>query len=438
MEAANGASKARRGMAAALSLEFLLLCAASRFGDFAVAGNSLKFVGLMFVAGAVFVATLGYMRVRRIEPTPVAFWIAAVALRVAMLGMVPSDDFWRYVWEGRLQHLGWNPYVLGPSALELVPFRDALWHRINYPESAAIYPPAAELVFAAIARFSTSVIAFKCTFICADLLTALVLVRLCRSSRAAAWYAWNPAVVGAFAGAAHFDSLMLLPMTAALFALERATADPDRPAHWNWALLSAALLGLAIAFKLIPVFLLPAWICALGWRSGVLALTLAVPAALSSIYGGMQTVLGPLLAFADVTRFNDLTWWIVEAITIPNPFQRNWPFTVALAVGVLIATIRFRADWRRCGFWSLGLALVLSPVFHPWYATWILPLACWRRVHAWSVLSLSVLAAFVLWETTQWWTAWQPNLLTRALVILPPLIAWRCEAALRKPRTPAA
>ena len=424
-------------MAVALALEFVLLLGASRFGDFAIAGNSLKFVALMLPAGAVFVATLGYVRVRRIELSPAAFWTAAAVLRIAMLATVPGDDFWRYVWEGRLQLCGNNPYLLGPAAPELFPLRDAIWHRINHPESAAIYPPAAELVFAGIARFSTSAMAFKLTFVAADLLTAALLVRLCGSFRAAAWYAWNPAVVYAFAGAGHFDSLMLLPMTAAVLALDRATADSARPAEWKPSLVSAVLLGVAIAFKLVPVFLLPAWICALGWRSGVLALTLAIPAALSSIYGGVGTVFRPLLAFADVTRFNDLIWWFVEAITLPNPFQRNWPFTVGLALGVLIVAVRFRRDWRRCALWSFGLALVLSPVLHPWYATWILPLACWRRLVAWSILSISVLAAFLLWEATRWWTAWQPNFLTRALVIVPPLVAWWCEAAMRKSRSAA-
>jgi hypothetical protein len=53
--------------------------------------------------------------------------------------------------------------------------------------------------------------------------------------------------------------------------------------------------------------------------------------------------------------------------------------------------------------------------------TWILPLACWRQQHAWTVLSLSVLSAFLLWDSTPVWGAWQPNLLTRSFVILPPL-----------------
>jgi hypothetical protein len=112
-----------------------------------------------------------------------------------------------------------------------------------------------------------------------------------------------------------------------------------------------------------------------------------------------------------------------------NPWQRNWPYVIALLLAVAAVSVRFRADWRRAALWSLGLALVLSPVLHPWYVTWILPLACWERAHAWSVLAISSLAAFLLWESTAYWTAWQPNGITRTLVILPPVIAWVLAAA---------
>ena len=132
----------------------------------------------------------------------------------------------------------------------------------------------------------------------------------------------------------------------------------------------------------------------------------------------------PLLAFADVTRFNDLVWGWIEALTVHNPYGRNWPFTLTLACAVSVIAWKFRADWRRSAFWVLGAALLLSPVLHPWYVIWILPLAVWRGQIAWTILSLSVLTALLLWETTPLWTAWQPNVITRSFVIFPPLAAW--------------
>ena len=427
----------RGALCAALLAEGALLLAASRFGDFALSGYSAKFVSLIILAGACFLLAVRFFA--RVEHRGsderhggvLVFWIAAVALRLAMLGCAPGDDMWRFVWEGRVQLAGKNPYVLSPAATELAALRDEDWTRINHPESPTIYPPAAQLAFSAIAAISATPLAFKLVFVAGDLLTALLLVRLCNSHRVAAWYAWNPAVIYAFAGAGHYDSLMLLAVTAALWALERWEADPSAT---GLAAASASLLGVAIALKIVPVFLLPAWAIALRRRPGVLVFAAAIPAGSLLLYGGPHVVLKPLAAFAEVTRFNDLIWWGVEAITIPNPYGRNWPFTLAMAVAAAVVIFRLRHDWRRCALWLMGVALLLSPVLHPWYVTWILPLAVWRRARVWTVLSLSALAALLLWESSRWWTAWQPNLLTRAFVIIPPLLAWGVQAMRAPPR----
>jgi hypothetical protein len=138
-------------------------------------------------------------------------------------------------------------------------------------------------------------------------------------------------------------------------------------------------------------------------------------------------VLKPLGAFAEVTRFNDPLWWAIEVLTGPNPFQRNWPFTLVLCATLLWIFYQFKNDWPRCALWSLGSVLLLSPVLHPGYVTWILPLACWRRGVPWSIFSLSVLGALLLWQATPLWNAWEPNPITRAIVLLPPLAAWHWQ-----------
>lgn len=416
-------------LAVLLALEATLLFAASWFGDFTVPGNARAFVALMWGAGIAFAgAVTVFARNAALRPVAI-FWAMAILLRLVMLGCAPADDFWRYAWEGRIQNEGFNPYLFSPSAPELEPLRDSTWARINHPESAAIYPPATELVFAALASISTSPLAFKIAFAAADLAALALLLQLVGGANRyhrVAWYAWNPAVAYAFCGAGHYDSLMLVTLTASLVLLRNATRADRR--GWMLAVSSSALMGLAIAFKLIPIFLLPAWCLALRRHSVALIVALLVPLGLSLWYGGVHVVLRPFRAFADVTRFHDLVWWFIEAVTIPNPWQRNWPFSVALAVGIVVVTWQFRNDWQRAALWILGLALLLSPVLHPWYATWILPLAVWRQAPAWTALSISALASLLLWETTGLWTAWQPNLLTRTLVILPPAAVWILHA----------
>lgn len=411
--------------AAAAGVELALLGAASAHGNFVQHGEALIFVPLVLLAGVAF-----FCAVRCFETLPAGWhsrtlWALAVALRIAMLPCAPGNDFLRYEWEGRVQNAGENPYVLSPIAPELQRLRTESWPRINHPEVAAIYPPAAQFIFAAMTRVSTSPYWFKLVFIGADLLT-LALLLLLVNARTAASYAWNPAVIYAFAGGAHYDSLMLLALTGAVVALHRSNGSYSTNPRWQLA--SVLCLAVAISLKFVPAVLLPVWAFALGSRAWLLGLCAALPAALTIPFEGIAATLHPLRDFADVTRFNELFVWI-----FPNPWQRNWPVTTLLIVAVAVIAVRLRRDWARSALWVTGTMLILSPVLHPWYATWILPLAIRRRQHAWTVLSVSALSAFFLWDTTALWTEWQPNLLTRALVIVPPLLAWRLQSKSDEP-----
>ena len=143
-----------------------------------------------------------------------------------------GDDFWRYRWEGTIQLHRVNPYLHAPDDPALAPLRDADWLRVNHRDYPAIYPPAAELIFAVLAALHAPPLGDKLLFTLADLGVVVMLSRLlARGSppsagppRAAAWYAWNPLAVYAFAGGGHYDSLMLLALVAAVWTLDRACA----------------------------------------------------------------------------------------------------------------------------------------------------------------------------------------------------------------------
>src|SRR5262245_363898 len=66
----------------------------------------------------------------------------AMLYRLIFLGTPPilSDDIDRYVWEGRIQNHGFNPYSLAPNAKELESLRDENYEHVNHAEISAIYP----------------------------------------------------------------------------------------------------------------------------------------------------------------------------------------------------------------------------------------------------------------------------------------------------------
>ena len=257
----------------ALLAEILLLAALHRFDDWRYATMPIKFVETAVLCGiAFFAAASSFARVPLGRMAGVTFWVAAIVLRIVALPLEPGDDLWRYQWEGKVQNAGFNPYVLAPNDEQLTPIRAqfADWSQINHRDYSAIYPPGAELLFAALSRFGAGPLAYKLIFAAADLAAIAVLLRLIGGSTRfadAAWYAWNPLVVYSFAGAAHFDSLMILPMLVGILFFMRSQAATEPSARWRYAILGALAMGLAISIKLIPVLLLPVCVFALGRRA---------------------------------------------------------------------------------------------------------------------------------------------------------------------------
>jgi len=72
--------------------------------------------------------------------------IVAAAMRLLLLPGVPiSTDIFRYIWDGRVQGAGINPYLFIPADATLSGLRDAaIFPYINRAQAApTIYPPAA-------------------------------------------------------------------------------------------------------------------------------------------------------------------------------------------------------------------------------------------------------------------------------------------------------
>ena len=59
-----------------------------------------------------------------------------------------DDDIHRYVWDGRLQRLGYNPYLVVPSDPSLTGLHTPETRNLNNRDLASPYPPAAQLFFA--------------------------------------------------------------------------------------------------------------------------------------------------------------------------------------------------------------------------------------------------------------------------------------------------
>jgi hypothetical protein len=213
-------------------------------------------------------------------------------------------------------------------------------------------------------------------------------------------------------------------MTAGILFLTRFEAVSDSRTKWRLALAASAAFGMAISIKLVPVLLLLTCVFALGFRAITLVASLGIPALLSMFYGWPKIHIWESLGrFAHVTRLNDLFWWLIEETVWPNPHQKNYHYNVIVIICVALVSLLFWRNWKRGMLWTLGTALILSPVFHPWYCTWILPLAAWRRSFAWYVLSITLFAYFLFWNERLFFLPWHAEPWMRAIILVPPVAA---------------
>jgi len=383
------------------------------------------FVVLFALASAAYAVAVGWV----LRRPPAGRWalggILGVALlfRLLLLPSVPtlSTDLYRYLWDGRLALAGVSPYRHPANAPEVARFRDALvYPRLNHVEWRTIYPPGAQLVFAAVewARPS-SVIGMKLVILAADLLTiGLLLGWLKALGRPAVWvlvYAWHPLLVVEFAGSGHLDALVIATTIGALWAAARGRL-----------LVAGALVGVGALVKLYPLLLLPAI-----WgrqRARVLAIGLGVVAAGYALYWREGTaVLGSLGRYLAEEEFNGTVRAMLELGLAPLgavglKAARLLPLLglagLALAVGWGTAPAERRARWLVGGY------LLTTPSLFPWYALWMVPLQAAAPAWPWLYLTCAVALTYLslpIWHIPAWVIAvqWVPFALGLAWAVRP-------------------
>lgn len=380
-----------------------------------------------FWLGAAVMGT-GFALSWRLKSVPgVWFWGVALATRLLLLPMAPSDDLWRYLWEGHIQNLGFSPYHLAPTAPELEAYRTAWWGAINHSDVTAIYPPITELGFRLLAAIALYPILFKLAFVAADLAVAWLLSRRFGYG-CATLYAWNPMVIYTFAGGAHYDSWFILPLVAA-WLLDEATA---KRRSWLWV---AGLVGISVAVKWVSLpmvgFLVWRALRQREWlRSVAIALVGLLPMALSAVpfcYGGTCPLVPTSSVFVAYGRSAEFIPYFAARIW-PVTLEANWIYALPLGLVVIWLLMRSKTLGQFAeGYW-LGL-LTLTPIVHFWYFTWMVPFAVPSKNWGVRLVSLSAFVYFVLPSRLP---DWRLTLAERLVLWLPLGLGWMSHQIFRK------
>src|SRR5215472_4021933 len=197
----------------------------------------------------------------------IVFGLALAAIwHFQFLRMPPGldDDIHRYVWDGHVQRLGYNPYVLVPSDPALAGLHTTETRTLNNPEVPSPYPPGAQLFFRAVTSIHESMLALKVAFVICDLAVVFVLLDvLRRTGHGEHWvlaYAWHPLLATEVAGSGHVDIVGVLLLLVSAAALLR-----------RWRSAAAVAFALAVAVKFLPIVLLPLYWKRVRLRDAALA-----------------------------------------------------------------------------------------------------------------------------------------------------------------------
>jgi len=202
-----------------------------------------------------------------------------IIFRLIFFVAVPnlSQDFYRFLWDGRLLVQGVSPYLFTPEQfLNNLPSNFLLshrspeaWNAISISQSQELYagmgdlngshysnyPPVNQLCFAIAALFSGksilgSAIVLRALLIMADIgilyFGKKLLERLKLPGKNIFWYFLNPFIIIELTGNLHFEGVMLFFMVWSLYLLHKG--------KWFWA---AVLLGISVSVKLLPLLMLP-------------------------------------------------------------------------------------------------------------------------------------------------------------------------------------
>jgi alpha-1,6-mannosyltransferase len=367
----------------ALALLGLLLVGLCRQGVYEIHHFVIGF-GLV----AMYQALLYLVAVWVVLNRPVNRWTFAIILacaagcRLVCLFSPPflSTDIFRYVWDGRVQAAGINPYRYIPADSHLAFLRDLdIYPHINRRDYAhTVYPPGAQMLFLLITRIGTSVRWMKTGMVGLEALTIWALVKLLTAlglrREQVLIYAWHPLVLWEVASSGHVDGAALPLIALALLFYVR-----HKPTATGIALAAATLV------KLYPIALFPALYRRSEWRDWKMPAVVAgiVAAAYACYLSVGSLVLGFLPEYAKEEGLESGSRYFLLTLARHGlhwealPTAAFYGFAALLLLGLAVwAWVTSEVSSLaaiRCCFVIAAVFMLLFSSHYPWYYLWLLP-----------------------------------------------------------------
>jgi hypothetical protein len=343
--------------------------------------------------------------------------VLALFFRVLLLFSTPalSDDYFRFLWDGRLLTAGENPFLHVPQHYAENNFQglegldQELFAGLNSPAYFSVYPPVCQFFFAvtgfaAPGNLLAGIMLLRLAIILAELAGFWLFIKLLSSynlpARNVLWYALNPLVIMELSDNLHFEALVITFTLAAFYFLTQ-----------NRYRFSAIMLGLAVCTKLIPLLLLPFLVKRLGLKkaflyfliTGLTCLVLFLPFVTPELITHFGSSLN---LYFQKFEFNASVYYILRWLGFYFYGYNQIAIlgillSAATFLGILLLAFREKnvlpANLPLRFLQALTIYYLLATIVHPWYITTLVAMAVIsnrRYPLVWSGLAVLSYAAY--------------------------------------------
>ncbi len=360
-----------------------------------------NFLHLISVYGSLFL--IAYILQKNSGPHNFRLlFLSGILFRFCLIFSIPalSDDFYRFVWDGRIQQLGINPFDFTPTQF-IKQHSDPLLHKIfpylNSPDYYSVYPQICQSIFkiasgiGGVSLYQT-VIILKSAIFLSELGTILLLKKLL-SARINAKslqliYVLNPLVIIELSGNIHFEALMIFFVLLAVWLINKQRY-----------ISSAGALSLAVQAKLLPLIFIPLLLRQIGLKKTInyaivcLIITVALSLILLNSPERFAHFAESLRLYYGKFEFNGSFYLLLRSIgqmiLSYNPIAVLSKIMIVLALSGMIWVYYRKLELLTGIFWLLAIYLVFSAVVHPWYLTPLVAFSAFIRFRfalLWSAL----------------------------------------------------
>ncbi len=382
--------------------------------------ETLPLFAFYFLAFAVYIWVL-----RHSKPAEIKYWLyTSIFFRMLLLFSIPalSDDFYRFIWDGRLLANGFHPFAELPGfylekAHAVNGLNQFLYDHLNSEEYFTVYPPLSQVIFWVAAfifpgSILGSVVVMRMFIVAAEIGSLYIIQKMLKAfeidKKNILIYALNPLVILELTGNLHFEAFVILFLLLVVYWLMKSKI-------WQ----AGVSMGFAICIKLLPLILLPLFFLRLGLRRSFqfyfialgIVLLLFIPLFYEDRIDGLSESLG---LYFKKFEFNASIYYLVREWGFYtkgyNIIQTvGWKLGVIAAVGILMISFwpfevsREGGNWKLMPkkystpndyrqmplvmMWILFFYFLMTTTLHPWYLTTLLMLSVftpYRFMMVWS------------------------------------------------------